>query len=329
MNYPESQEILEEIKNAKKILLNCHRGPDPDSVGSALSMYQVLKKLGKEEVKIICPSETPEEVKFLKDSALINRVDFTNFDFGSSDLFIVMDSGSWSMVSGKKDIVKPNMKFVVIDHHQTNTSFGEINLVDAERGSNCEVMYNLFEDWNVELDQRIAQTLLTGIIGDTGTFEYPNTTPSTFKAVSRLLELGADKDEIILNLYRSRTFEQIKMWGEYLKLMQIDKDNKFVWAAMPYEIFEKNNHIDVKSEVASMFMQNVKDTEFGIVMLEDVKNHLWISFRSRKDFDVSGLAELLGGGGHKGAAGGELKDLPFDKAVEKVLETAREYAKKT
>src|SRR3990167_9084074 len=101
MNYKESAQILEEIKKAKKILLNCHRSPDPDSIGSVLAMKLVLESMGK-EIEIICPSrELYESVNYLPGYNKIKRgIDYSAFNFSDYDLFVVLDSASWGMVSG-------------------------------------------------------------------------------------------------------------------------------------------------------------------------------------------------------------------------------------
>jgi len=99
MNYKESKEILDEIKKTKKVLVNCHRGPDSDSVGSALGLSKVIESMGK-EVLIICPSEVPVDLKFLPGSEKIKRVDFASFNFSNYGLFIAIDSSDYSMVSG-------------------------------------------------------------------------------------------------------------------------------------------------------------------------------------------------------------------------------------
>src|SRR3989344_2487838 len=153
MNYKESKQILEEIKKANKILLNCHRGPDPDSIGSALATKYVLENMGK-TVGIICPSEgLYDDASYLKDYELIQKnIDFRKFNFNVYDLFITMDSSSWDMVSSDKDIPLASIPIIVIDHHKTNKEFGLINLVDKSVSSVGEMLFLLFQDWEIELN---------------------------------------------------------------------------------------------------------------------------------------------------------------------------------
>ena len=325
MNYQESVQILEKIKKAKRILINCHRSPDPDGVGSALALYLVLKKLGKNS-DIICPDEISKESKFLPSVDIIKAVNFEIFDFSSYSLFLVIDSCNWSMVVGKKDIPKPNVPIVVIDHHITSDKFGFINLVDTSKTSAAEVLYLVFNDWKIGINKEIAQCLLAGIIADTGVFEYPGVTSSTLDIAKQLIEKGADKEKIVNNVYRNISFNQVRFWGEIIKNMQIDKKSKFVWSAVPFAVYESyGKPISGKETAASYFAQIIENTDFGMIMVEQENKVLSVSFRSKDNFDVSRIAEALGGGGHKAAAGAKVCGFAFDQAVEKVLQTARKF----
>jgi len=326
MNYKNSILILEKIKKANKILVNCHRGPDSDSVGSALALSQVLQRLGK-EVSVICPSDIPSDLMFMKGSKEIIRVNFTSFDFSVYDLFVILDSSTYSMVTGLKDSDKPGIDSIVIDHHQSNEKFGKINLVDVEMTSTGELLFKVFEDWKVEVDENIAECLLTGIIGDTGTFQYQGVGEETLGIAADLIKKGADKDRIIYNLYRNIEFKEIKMWGKFIDKMMIE--DGFVWSALPLATYKDfGEYAYAKEDVANLFFPIIKNTEFGIVMVETSEDTLSVSFRSRSGFDVSKVAKELGGGGHKPAAGARLEGIPFDQAVAKVLTTARKYAQK-
>lgn len=324
MNYQKSQEILKEIKKANKILINCHRGPDSDSVGSALAMHHVLKDMGK-DVSVICPSDIPSDLMFLKGANEIIRVNFTSFDFVPYDLFLILDSSTYSLVTGTKDGDKPTIKTAVIDHHFSNEKFGDINLVDSKMTSTGELLYNVFEDWGVKINADIAECLLTGIIGDTGTFQYQNVGKETLRVAANLMEIGANKDRIVYNIYRSVEFKEVKMWGKFIESMMIE--DGFVWSAIPFSTYKDlGEYAYAKEDVANLFFPIVKDTEFGIVMVETSENVLSVSLRSRTGFDVSKVAKEVGGGGHKAAAGARIEGLPFQEAVNKVLTVARKYA---
>lgn len=329
MNYKESLKILEKIKESNKILVNCHRGPDSDSVGSALAMKLALENMDK-EVAVICPSDLPEDLTFLPGANEIQKVDFSNFKFSDYDLFLVLDTSNYAMASGDKELKKTqDVSIIVIDHHFSNENFGEINLVDAEATSTGELLYHVFEDWKTDLNKDISECLLTGILGDTGCFQYQNVGSKTLLAASNLISHGADKDKIILQLYRSVGFGELKTWGRIIEKMEIDQEHGFVWAA-----FSSADYADltvsenIKEDAANLFFPIVKNTDFGIVMEEREGEILSVSFRSRSGFDVSQIAKELGGGGHKAAAATRIEKLPYEEAIEKVLTAARKYANK-
>ncbi|MCX6705306.1 MAG: bifunctional oligoribonuclease/PAP phosphatase NrnA, partial [Candidatus Woesebacteria bacterium] len=300
MNYKESAKILKEVDKVKKILINCHRGPDSDSVGSALALSAVLKKFGK-DVIIICPSDIPADLSFLNGADSIWRVNFSTFDFSGYDLFFVIDSSTYAMVTGLKDNDKPSINTIVIDHHISNEKFGKINLVDPNRTSTGELLYKVFEDWGVKIDKVIAECLLTGIIGDTGSFQYQNVGEGTLRIAASLMDAGADKDKIIYNIYRNIDFKEVKMWGKFIESMKIE--DTFVWSAISLSTYKDfGEYPYAKEDVANLFFPIVKGTDFGIVMVETSEEVLSVSFRSRSGFDVSKIAQEVGGGGHKAAA---------------------------
>ena len=328
MNYPESQLILEEIKKANAILLNCHRSPDPDSVSSALSLYLILKSLGKENVTIICPDEIPFNCKFLPNSDVIKKVDFSEFDFSKFDLFMIADSGSWNQVTGEENISQSNIRKVVIDHHFTNPKFGDLNILDIEAGSCAAVIYKFAKDLEINISIDLAGTLLTGIIADTLSFQTEVIGNSSLMIADDLIKLGADRNKIIFNLYKSKSLDEIHLMGEMLMNTKVDSEFCFAWIAISKEVSQKYPQSkDAKSFISGSFIPSVDGTDFGFV-LEESDDYISVSFRTRKDFDVSKIAEELGGGGHKAASAARLLNITFDEAVEKVLAACRKYANK-
>jgi phosphoesterase RecJ-like protein len=146
----------------------------------------------------------------------------------------------------------------------------------------------------------------------------------------RLIELGADKDKIVSNIFRNISFEMVKAMTEVTKNMQIDKKYKFVWSAIPFEdVSRYPKSFGLKSMAAGLYAASIQGANFGIIMIEEKKDFLNISLRAKTGFDISKIAEKLGGGGHKQAGAAILRCVPFDEAVHMVLKTARKYAQKT
>jgi phosphoesterase RecJ-like protein len=217
---------------------------------------------------------------------------------------------------------------VSIDHHYDNPGYATVNILQPEASSTAEILYFLFKDWGVEADKQVAEYLLIGIIGDSGAFRYPTTSVNTLKASIDLIEKGADKNQIIRDIYSNEEIDNIIMWGEILSKMQFDKENGFVWSAIPYETYKKLGEPGAAKETAaSNFAAIVKGAEFGIIMVETEKGELSLSLRSKTGFDTSKIASDLGGGGHPFSSGARIINMDFDEAVKKVLEVARKHAR--
>jgi phosphoesterase RecJ-like protein len=278
-------------------------------------------------VKIVSRDKVPEGLSFLKGSKKVEGTDYKTFDFNSFDLFIILDSSGWEMVVGQEsNVLMPKIKTVVIDHHLSNKKYGTINLVETNAGSVCEILYLLFEDWKLELSKENANNLLAGIIADTGCFRYDNATSRSLIVGSKLLQLGANKSEIIFNLYQNIYFQRWKYWGKIFDKAKFDKKSAIVWSSLSYDEFlSLGSPNDVS--VGGMFFQNVKNSKLGIYLEEREKGVTSVSLRSRADIDVSKIAVELGGGGHFRAAGASIRNLKFEDAVERVLQTARKYTK--
>ncbi len=329
MNYEKSHQLLDEIKRAKNIVINCHVSPDPDSVGGSLALFQTLRKMRK-NVTVVCPDQIADDVKFLDNSNLIEKINYDTFSFSKFDLFIILDSASWRRVTGfHNDHFNSPIKTIVIDHHITNEQFGDINLIDSKISSNSELLYKIFKDWKIKIDKSTATCLLTGIYGDTYALQHPDVDIYTMKHAIELLEKGAEKEKIIFNLYNNVDLKNMRFWGKVLDTIIFEDKFGFVYSSINYRTFVKYGApIGAKGIIADLFFKNIKNASFGILMVEENKNELALSFRSKDEkYDVSQLASILGGGGHQLASGATLYDVDYEKGVKKVVEEAKKFAK--
>jgi len=319
-NYSSSESILNEIKQANNILINVHRNPDLDSIGSATALYQALTKIFKKKVTLVCPHEIPENFKFLEGSDKVKVINYSSFDFSSYDLFLIADSGSYDVVTGDKEIYLPSdIKKIVIDHHQTNNWKDYISkILDTESSSTAEIVYLTFLDWGVTIDPEIATSIFAGIAGDTVFFKYEKNAKKTFKIATELLNLGANKDEIVEHSFDSFDFGLIQLIGEFLA--NIQKGNGYVYSILNNETFIKfGKQRGAREIVANLFARSIKGFDFGIMAIEYEKDKFAVSFRSKKDTDVSKIAKRFGGGGHKNAAGATING-NIDQVIKKIKE---------
>jgi len=317
-NYLLSQPILLEIKKAKNILINIHRNPDLDSIGSATALYQALIKM-KKKVTLICPHEIPENYKFLKGADSVETIDFKTWadtEVRPYDLFLILDSGSYDIVTGSKEIKLPDMKKIIVDHHQTNNwSDCLLKLLDIEASSTAEIVYQILLDWNVIIDSKIATSIFAGIASDTVFFKYEKNSKKTFQIAAELLSLGADKNKIVEQSFDSFDFNLIQLIGEFLTKMQ--KGNGYIYSVLDNKTFIKfGKQRGAREIVANLFARSIKNFDFGIMAVEFEKDKFAVSFRS-KSVDVSVIAKKFGGGGHKNAAGATIYG-NIDQVIKKI-----------
>ena len=320
-NYFLSKSILEEITKAQNILINIHRNPDLDSIGSATAVYQALIKMRK-NVTLVCPHEIPENFKFLKGADNVETVDFSGWAGKPRpyDLFLILDSGSYDIVTGSKEIKLPDVKKIVIDHHRTNnwTKYSS-RLLDIKAAATCEIIYQMFIDWGIEIDSDMATSLFSGIAGDTVFFKYGENAKRTFKIATELLDKGADKNKLIDQVFDNFDFDLVQIMGEFLKKMEkgISSSGEFIYSILDYETFVKfGMHRGARETVANLFARSIKGFDFGIMAVEYEKDKFAVSFRSKKT-DVSEIAKKFGGGGHKNAAGATIYG-SIDQVIEKI-----------
>lgn len=302
--------ILETIKRSNHILLHCHPYPDPDSIGSVLAMSNVLKSMGKNVTAIIGDTEYPRNLESLPNRDWIVQKKYSDIDSAQFDLFIVLDSSSPGQVSQLTEVVFPKtMKTIVIDHHKTNLSFGDINLIDTNSSSTSQVLYDLFNLWKVEINQDIAISLLLGIYADTGGFKYQNANAETIKIASDLARIYPNYHKFVFDLENYRQPVELEMMGMALSSIEKHFSGKVVFSSITYEQLQEHN-IPKESAMEGLIgslLRSVVGWDLVASLVEAEPNVVTVSLRTRDEntFDVSNISKAVGirGGGHKGAAG--------------------------
>ncbi len=327
MYYSESKKILEVVKKANKLILLCHESPDLDSVISNLVMANVLESMGK-NVEIISVDNIKLDYKFLESFREIRVLDPNKFDYSKYDTLIAVDVSDLKRLGIKGEInFKGNI--VNIDHHEFS-SFGNTNLINTEAGSTCTILYYLFKDWELKLKKGILDDLLAGIISDTGIFHFSIYSSSfIFRTVAEIIDSGGNYEKALYHVDQSKDLMVYKFLAEAINSTIIDKDNRFAYTTIPYEVFKKYEKFSVSSrQISDTFLRGINDTDFCIVLIGKKDGEVKVSIRSRTpNYYVIGLIRSLGGGGHLTGGGARVKEENFEKAVEKVLNAARKYAK--
>jgi phosphoesterase RecJ-like protein len=290
------------IKKSKNILLVAHRKPDSDTIGSVLALNDILKKLEK-NIYCYCQDRIPEKFNFLLGSNSFISNDEILSKISEIDLVITLDSGSINMAGIDKLPFEKVVPIVNIDHHQDSTYYGKINIIKGNTSSTAEIIYDILERVGLPINKEVATCLLTGIFGDTDSFKNPNTTDRTLIITSRLLAAGARLKQITRYTLQDKSLPTIKLWGEILSRIERHNDLNMVSTVITHEDLKRSSASYDDLEGISNFLNSIPEACASLVLTER-EGEIKGSLRTlRKNIDVSKIAHLFGGGGHKKAAG--------------------------
>ena len=290
--------ILEEIKKAQTIVVLTHESPDGDAVSSSLSVMHAISQLGK-EVDVIIP-QFSKDFKFLPGSEKILQEGKGN----NYDLAISVDCTDLKRLVGAKEYFETAKTTIEIDHHSVNAMFADYNYVDPVAPSCCQVLIAMFEYYGVEITKDIATCILTGIITDTGGFQWGGVTPETFEFAAELLRKGAKLKEICRIALRKKSKVHCELEKLIYNRMEYYQDGKIVLAYLTLEDYDTLNIEIGDDEGLVEMLRDIEGVEVAVLLKEkEGTNGFKISLRSHETINVSDIALLLGGGGHPGAAG--------------------------
>jgi bifunctional oligoribonuclease and PAP phosphatase NrnA len=226
---PDWDRIVEVLAASSKISLGAHVTPDGDALGALLGMSLGLRKLDKKTWATwgTSPVQIPYAYEFLPGSdALVDPSELPD----DAELFVALDCGSLDRLGDAEDFARRASTLVNIDHHPGNTDFGHLNLVVTEASSTAELVTYLLLDLGVELDRDIATCLYTGVVTDTGRFQYTNSTPDTLRLAADLLGYGVPAPEIAREVFESSPFSYLKLVGRVLDRAQLEGEARFVYS---------------------------------------------------------------------------------------------------
>lgn len=289
------------LKFADRIVIFSHRHPDGDSIGANLALKAALKQWHKHAASA-CIDPIPKSSLFLEGAAeYINH--FQPDDF---EIYITVDCGAHYMTKFHLEhpaILNKQKPFINIDHHATNDFFGTVNIVDPNAASATQVLYEFLKYCEFEVTPGIATSLLHGLYFDTGSFKHSNTTVEVLRMASELVKKGADFKTIVKKQFHEMPVSQIKLWGRIFGRIAVSP-KKVTRSFVTKKDFEETGAGPDDTTGAIDYLNAVPDGRFCTLVAEDGKGMVKGSFRTRDDsVDVSKIAGLFGGGGHKKAAG--------------------------
>lgn len=306
------KETANKLKSVEKILVTAHINPDGDALGSTLAMCLALRQLGK-SAQIYIDDKLPLNLNFLPhiDEIKIPAED-EKFD---ADLLLILDTSTDRIGNVRKLTDAPILN---IDHHVTNKNDVDALYLEHTAAATCEIAYKLCRELEINITKEIATCLYTGIVTDTGFFNYSNTTPQTFRIAAELVEAGVEPNYISEQVER-RKLNDVKVMSAALQTMQIYFDGKVAGLFIDAELAK----IVETTEGLVDLIRVIDTVEVAFVLTYKDENTVRASLRS-KGVNVSEIAQKLGGGGHIRAAGCTFHT-NFDDAKNSLLKTLGEY----
>jgi phosphoesterase RecJ-like protein len=312
----EAAAILEMIGESQNVLMVSHKDADGDTLGSALAMCDVVAAMGK-TVTMRCPPPVPQLYAFLPGFELINQEE------GSPpDLVLVMDSSNLDRLSDTLGELPSSTRLVNIDHHVSNTMFGEVNLVVPGASSTAEVTFDLLKEWGVEISPAAATNLYCGVFTDTGGYRHENTTYRALSMGAELVALGADPAGIAMRVYKNRKISTIKLQALVMATVGFDCDDRLVYGHVTQAMLDRAGAQLDEADGMIDQLNSVDGLELALFFKEMAPGVTKASIRSRGQANANALASQFGGGGHERAAGVEV-DMPLQQAMEAILARAR------
>lgn len=303
--------ILEEINNAQSIVILTHENPDGDAIGTALALYNSLKQMGKNPDVII--PEYPRIFNFLPGTEKIKK----ESNIEKYDLAISVDCATIKMLNGFAKYFENAKVRISIDHHSTNTMFGDYNFIISDSPACAQVLLIVLEYFKVDITKDIGTCILTGIITDTGGFKYSGVTAETFEFVAWLLNKGINVSKIYKQVLETKTRANFELRKFALNRLEFFENGKIAFTYITKEDEEKVNAENGDHEGIVEEGRSIEGVEVS-VFIHQTEKGLKISMRSNEYVNVSDVCLLMGGGGHIRAAGCLLQG-SIEQAKEKIL----------
>jgi len=296
----EWQRACRAIRRASRILLVTHRNPDGDGIGSQIGLYHVLKDAGM-RVHMHNLDSVPRIYRFLPGADHVGA----GKGFPSSDdgmLIISLDCGNLRRL-GLPARLHEQCTLLNIDHHASKTAFGKINLVDTRACATGALVLELIRHLSLPLSPAAASGLYVSIMTDTGSFRHANTTAAVFRMAADLIDAGARPAPIASAVYDSNTTGRLRLLRECLQTLTLHDNGRSAWLHVTPDMYARTQTDLEDTEGFIEYAHSVQGIEIAVFIRPDNEDGWKASLRSKNGADVWAIAESLGGGGHRFAAG--------------------------
>ena len=298
---PDLVEAAELLRNADEIVLTCHVGPDGDAMGSMLAVAAAAVAAGKK----VHPSFGPPfsvipGFRFLPTELLVPPEAVPTHP----RLAVSFDAATLERLGAMGGPASRAERLIVLDHHRIGAGpFGHLNLIDPMAAATAEIAHALLVEIGWPIDQVVATCLLTGLVTDTGRFQYSNTTPATLRLAADLVAAGARPEVIGQHVYEAMPFGYLQAAARVLGRAQLDAASGLVWSVLYQEDLEAADIGITETDPLIDLVRLPEESGVALLLKQQEDGSFKGSLRSRGKVDVGSIAATFGGGGHHNAAG--------------------------
>lgn len=306
INKVKLSEIARVINKHKNFIILTHFSADGDAIGSSFAMSLALQELNKKAC-VVLEEEIPRMYSFLPSGEVFcikNKLTKVAFD---EYVVIAIDSGDVSRFGKRKGLFDNADITINLDHHYTNDDYGNYNYVDSTYSSSGEIVFELIKELKVKIDESIAICIYVAILTDTGGFKHASTNSRTHRIAAELLENDLDTSSIAMQVFDKTSKAKLMLVSKALASLEFFLDSKAAVMTLTQKDFEESKADDEETEGLVEFARNIENVEIAILIKEVKENSYRVNLRSNTDLDVSKIAALFNGGGHKKAAGCNFK----------------------
>jgi phosphoesterase RecJ-like protein len=308
------------IRDATRVTAICHESPDADTIGGAVAIALIARRLGKQAEIVSADPPAPlfgflagmDEVKpapgFEPDLAVV--CDAANLQRVGR---IATEHAGWFAAA----------RILNVDHHVSNDAFGDINLVDPHAAATCEVLARLVTELELELDPPLATALLTGIVRDSHGFSDGSTSSATLRTAADLVDAGASIARIHRAVLMELPYPTMALWGKMLAQVGEIEGGRIVYATLTQAMLDETGTEQHDADGLAEFLARAKDARVTLLLRELGPATTRVSIRATDGVDATGIASPFGGGGHRRRAGCTVPE-PLEAALPKVLAITRD-----
>lgn len=314
MSHP-PEEIVEILKNARRVLIATHVFPDGDALGSQLALGFALEAAGK-EVYLYSEERVSHILDFLPGTDGLNtRLP----DHDTFDCAVALDCGDKMRLGDNAEQLLSHKPFIAIDHHAGHQTFADLTWVDQYRSSTGEMIYDLLRLLDFEISQATAYCLYTAILTDTGSFKYESTTAHTLRVAADLLDYGVKPAEICDHIFDNYSKNRLQLLQEVLGSLSLYADDTIAFISVTPELLQRTATTPADTELFINFPRSMKTVKVAVFLKKTADDLVGVSMRAKGEVDVAQVAREFGGGGHRNAAGFKIAHASLAQIKEQLL----------